>query len=198
MTFQKDRTIDLWSDYYDIELDENGHRVGGTVGGADPIETNLTGNGGNGGNNVPTTPPPVLPTTFPTFGPRGGSIPHPTTISEGIHIEECLSDGIPEASEGERILCGSILVVMKDTDECISSWFMTQFCNLEVSDSFTVPGRICTDASITSSDEEWMECRHDVVFVDVSSEDVPNNPDSDESSDGSWFCLLYTSPSPRD
>tara|TARA_B100000427_G_scaffold326206_1_gene334427 strand:- start:896 stop:3508 length:2613 start_codon:yes stop_codon:yes gene_type:complete len=190
LTFQKDRTIDLWSDYYDIELDEDGHRVGGTVGGADPIETNLTGNSGNGGNNAPATPPPELPTTFSTFGPRGGYIPHPTTISDGIHIEDCLSDfgnGMPEVSEGEMILCGSILIVMEDTDECISSWFMTQFCNLEVSDSFTVPGRVCTDAMITSSDEEWIECRHDVVFIEASSDEAPNDPNYADSSDESWL-----------
>ena len=35
-TFQKGRSIDLWTMYYDVDLDENGHRVGGTVGGADP------------------------------------------------------------------------------------------------------------------------------------------------------------------
>ena len=187
LTFQKDRTIDLWSDYYDIELDENGHRVGGTVGGAEPIETNLTGNNGNGGNNAPTTPPPDLPTSFSTFGPRGGSIPHPTTISEGIHIEECVSDGIPDAVEGEMILCGSILVVMQDTDECISSWFMTQFCNLEVADSFTVPGRICTDALVPASDEDWMECRHDVVFMEFSSEEASNNHEEGGADDESWM-----------
>ena len=186
LTFQKDRSIDLWSDYYDIELDENGHRVGGTVGGAEPIETNLTGNG-NGGNNVPATPPPDLPTTFPTFGPRGGSIPHPTTISEGIHIEECVSGGIPDAAEGEMILCGSILVVMQDTEECISSWFMTQFCNLEVADSFTVPGRICTDALVPSSNEDWLECRHDVVFVEVSSDEPSDNQGAEDTEEESWM-----------
>jgi cytosine/adenosine deaminase-related metal-dependent hydrolase len=186
LTFQKDRSIDLWSDYYDIELDENGHRVGGTVGGAEPIETNLTGNG-NGGNNVPATPPPDLPTTFPTFGPRGGSIPHPTTISEGIHIEECVSGGIPDAAEGEMILCGSILVVMQDTEECISSWFMTQFCNLEVADSFTVPGRICTDAIVPSSNEDWLECRHDVVFVEVSSDEPSDNQGAEDTEEESWM-----------
>jgi len=186
LTFQKDRSIDLWSDYYDIELDENGHRVGGTVGGAEPIETNLTGNG-NGGNNVPATPPPDLPTTFPTFGPRGGSIPHPTTIPEGIHIEECVSGGIPDAAEGEMILCGSILVVMQDTEECISSWFMTQFCNLEVADSFTVPGRICTDALVPSSNEDWLECRHDVVFVEVSSDEPSDNQGAEDTEEESWM-----------
>ena len=186
LTFQKDRSIDLWSDYYDIELDENGHRVGGTVGGAEPIETNLTGNG-NGGNNVPATPPPDLPTTFPTFGPRGGSIPHPTTIPEGIHIEECVSGGIPDAAEGEMILCGSILVVMQETEECISSWFMTQFCNLEVADSFTVPGRICTDALVPSSNEDWLECRHDVVFVEVSSDEPSDNQGAEDTEEESWM-----------
>lgn len=187
LTFQKDRSIDLWSDYYDIELDENGHRVGGTVGGAEPIETNLTGNSGNGGNNAPTTPPPDLPTTFPTFGPRGGSIPHPTTISEGIHIEECVSGGIPDAAEGEMILCGSILVVMQDTEECISSWFMTQFCNLDVADAFTVPGRICTDALVPSSNEDWVECRHDVVFVEVSSDGPSDNQGAEDTDEESWM-----------
>ena len=29
-TFQNGRTIDLYADFYDIELDDDGHRVGGT------------------------------------------------------------------------------------------------------------------------------------------------------------------------
>ena len=94
---------------------------------------------------------------------------------------------MPQVSEGEMILCGSILIVMGDTDECISSWFMTQFCNLEVSDSFTVPGRVCTDAMITSTDEEWIECRHDVVFIEASSDEAPNDPNYADSSDESWL-----------
>ena len=37
--------------------------------------------------------------------------------------------------------CGSILVVMEETEDCIDSGLAT-FCQLEVSKSFTVPGRI--------------------------------------------------------
>ena len=76
---------------------------------------------------------------------------------------------------------------MKDTEGCISSWFMTQFCNLEVADSFTVPGRICTDALVPPSSEDWMECSHDVVFVEMNSETTPTDPVTDDSEDESWL-----------
>ena len=46
LTFQKDRTIDLWGDYYDVELNEDGHRVNGAVAGSGPIITD-PGNGGS-------------------------------------------------------------------------------------------------------------------------------------------------------
>ena len=45
LTFQSGRTIDLWGDYYDIELNEDGHRVDGTVAGAGPIDTTPPSNG---------------------------------------------------------------------------------------------------------------------------------------------------------
>ena len=41
-SFQNGRSIDLWTEFYDVELDEDGHRVGGTVGGAEPIATNIS------------------------------------------------------------------------------------------------------------------------------------------------------------
>ena len=85
------------------------------------------------------------------------------------------------------ILCGSILVVMQDTEECISSWFMTQFCNLDVADAFTVPGRICTDALVPSSNEDWVECRHDVVFVEVSSDGPSDNQGAEDTGEESWM-----------
>ena len=105
-SFQNGRSIDLWSEFYDIELDSDGHRIGGTVGGAEPIVTNISDEAVE-----PIMPRPILPDFFNSFGPRGGYVAHPTSLEEGVHIEECLSDH-PSLTdrEGEKILCGSILL----------------------------------------------------------------------------------------
>ena len=130
-SFQNGRNIDLWSEFYDIELDEEGHRIGGTVGGADPIVTNIS----NGDGPVVVSRP-TLPDFFDSYGPRGGYVPHITTLEEGVHLEECLSEhpSLVER-EGQKLLCGSILVVMEETEDCIVSG-LTTFCQLEVSKSF--------------------------------------------------------------
>ncbi len=178
-SFQNGRSIDLWGEFYDIELDEDGHRIGGTVGGADPIATNITDSGG-----TVVTVRPILPDFFSSFGPRGGYIPHVTTLEDGVHLEECLSShpSLLER-EGEILLCGSILVVMEDTEDCIVSG-VTAFCQLEVSKSFTVPGRICMDAG---DYPEEVECRHNVEYVEDTSsvvsepgEDGKNGSSSDD------------------
>ena len=82
-TFQNGRSIDLWTLYYDVDLDEDGHRVGGTVGGADPIETSIN----NDDSDDPQAVNPVqLPQIFETYGPLGATVAHPVEISQGIHL----------------------------------------------------------------------------------------------------------------
>ena len=222
LTFQKDRTIDLWGDYYDVELNEDGHRVSGTVAGAGPIITN-PGNGGsedtealcsdgvdNDGDpyidcddfdcsgtmvcsEPEPEPEPELPVLWNTYGPRGGTIPHPTTIEEGIHLEQCMSDantlgdaGVPVTPSSKILLCGAILVVMQPTDECIET--SGSFCNLEVADAIAVPGHICTDAGIYPQE---VTCRAAWSFIDVEgdeSEPEPEpEPESESWTDGALF-----------
>ena len=182
-SFQNGRNIDLWSEFYDVELDRDGHRVGGTVGGADPISTNISDN-----NGTVVTNRPILPDFFSSFGPRGGYIPHVTTLDEGVHLEECLSDHPSLLDrEGEKLLCGSILVVMEETEDCIVSE-LASFCGLEVSKSFTVPGRICTDAG-DYPDE--VECRHNVEYITDTSfeEKEPGEDRSGSSSEEGGFVI---------
>lgn len=213
LTFQNGRTIDLWGDYYDVELNEDGHRVDGTVAGAGPIETN-PGNGGSENTEASCSdgvdndgdpyidcddfdcsgtmvcgevPEPELPVLWETYGPRGGTIPHPTTIEDGIHLEECMSDedtlsdaSVPMIPSSKILLCGAILVVMQPTDECIES--SSSFCNLEVADAVAVPGHLCTDAG---NYPQEVTCRAAWSFVDVEEEGAEPEPEPESESE-SW------------
>jgi len=177
-TFQNGRSIDLWSEYYDIDLDEDGHRVGGTVGGADPINTTIEpNNGGNGNNGGSTVPEPDLPNVFATYGPRGATLSHPTTIEEGIHLESCSSDNGQTTPEDKELLCGSILVVMQSTDDCIEleGWY----CQLEVGDAFAVPSKLCEDTGSLPTD---VTCRDAWSYLDIEEEPEPEpEPDLPEN-----------------
>ena len=177
-TFQNGRSIDLWSEYYDIDLDEDGHRVGGTVGGADPINTTIEpNNGGNGNNGGSTVPEPDLPNVFATYGPRGATLSHPTTIEEGIHLESCSSDNGQTTPEDKELLCGSILVVMQPTDDCIEleGWY----CQLEVGDAFAVPSKLCEDTGSLPTD---VTCRDAWSYLDIEEEPEPEpEPDLPEN-----------------
>ena len=181
-TFQNGRSIDLWSEYYDIDLDEDGHRVGGTVGGANPINTTIeSNNGGNGNNGGATVPEPDLPNMFATYGPRGATLSHPTTIDEGIHLESCISDNGQTTPEDKELLCGSILVVMQPTDDCIEleGWY----CQLEVGDAFAVPSKLCEDTGSLPTD---VTCRDAWSYLDIEEETEPEpEPDLPESEEDS-------------
>ena len=216
LTFQKDRTIDLWGDYYDVELNEDGHRVDGTVAGAGPIITN-PGNGGSENTEALCSdgvdndgdpyidcddfdcsgtmvcsepepePEPELPVLWNTYGPRGGTIPHPTTIEDGIHLEQCMSDattlndaGVPVTPSSKILLCGAILVVMQPTDGCIES--SGSFCNLEVADAIAIPGHICVDSG---SYPQEVTCRAAWSFIDVEGEEPEPEPEPEPESE-SW------------
>jgi cytosine/adenosine deaminase-related metal-dependent hydrolase len=182
-SFQSGHTIDLWSDYYDIELDEAGHRVGGTVGGADPIETNITNgnNNGNGNGGTNSVPEPELPELFSTYGPRGATLAHPTTIDEGIHLEACTSDNGQTTPDDKELLCGSILVVMQPTDECIV--LEGSFCLLDVEDAFAVPGKLCDDSGIYPSQ---VTCRDAWSYLDVEDDDTTPEPEPEPEEENSW------------
>ena len=182
-SFQNGRTIDLWSDYYDIELDENGHRVGGTVGGADPIETNITNgnNNGNGNGGTNPVPEPELPVLWDTYGPRGATLAHPTTIAEGIHLEACTSDNGQTTPDDKELLCGAILVVMQPTDECMNldGWF----CQLEVEDAVAVPGKLCDDSGTFPSQ---VTCRDAWSYLDVEDDNTNPEPEPEPEEPKSW------------
>jgi hypothetical protein len=181
-SFQNGRSIDLWSDYYDIELDANGHRVGGTVGGADPIETNITdgNNNGNGGTN--TVPEPELPLLWETYGPRGATLTHPTTIEEGIHLEKCESENGQTLPSEKELICGSIVVVMQPTNDCmdISGWY----CQLDVEDAFAVPGKLCEDAGTWPSQ---VTCRDAWLYLDIDSEEPESEPEPITEDEETWL-----------
>ena len=183
-SFQNSRagSIDLWSDYYDIELDANGHRVGGTVGGADPIETNITddNNNGNGGTN--TVPEPELPLLWETYGPRGATLTHPTTIEEGIHLEKCESENGQTLPSGKELICGSIVVVMQPTNDCmdLSGWY----CQLDVEDAFAVPGKLCEDAGTWPSE---VTCRDAWLYLDIDSEEPDPDPEPITEDEETWL-----------
>ncbi|RCH71323.1 MAG: hypothetical protein DBX06_07105 [Candidatus Poseidoniales archaeon] len=198
-TFQNGRTIDLYADFYDIELDDDGHRVGGTVGGADPIDTSIgggDGNNGNGGNGGNTVPEPELPQIWPTYGPRGATLSHPTTIEEGIHLEACTSDNGQVTPESKELLCGAILVVMQPTEECIEleGWY----CQLEVEDAFAIPGNLCEDVASTPED---VTCRDAWSYLDLDDgepepepEPQPNDPEPETSwMDGPFYWIAVIS-----
>ena len=182
-SFQNGRTIDLWSDYYDIELDEAGHRVGGTVGGADPIETNITNgnNNGNGNGGTNPVPEPELPGLFSTYGPRGATLAHPTTIDDGIHLEACNSDNGQTTPDDKELLCGSILVVMQPTDECIV--LEGSYCLLDVEDAFAVPGKLCEDSGIYPSQ---VTCRDAWSYLDVEDDETTPEPEPEPEEENSW------------
>ena len=133
-------------------------------------------------------PEPELPVLWDTYGPRGGTIPHPTTIEEGIHLEECMSDattlsdaGVPTIPSSKILLCGAILVVMQPTDECIESG--GSFCNLEVADAIAIPGHLCTDSG---SYPQEVTCRAAWSFIDIE-EDGPEPEPEPETESESWM-----------
>ena len=221
LTFQSGRTIDLWGDYYDVELNEDGHRVDGTVAGADPIDTTPPSNSGSentenacsdgvdndgdsfvdcddydcsdttvcGGEPEPEPEPePELPVLWATYGPRGGTVSHLTTIDEGIHLEECesteatLSDAnVPTTPASKVLLCGAIIIVMQPTDECIEA--DGSFCNLEVAEAIAVPARLCSDAG---SYPDEMTCRAAWSFIDAEDGGPAPEPES-EPEDEPWM-----------
>jgi hypothetical protein len=221
LTFQSGRTIDLWGDYYDVELNEDGHRIDGTVAGAGPIDPTPPNNGdlentettcsdgvdndgdpyvdcddydcsdttvcGGEGNQTPV-PEPELPVLWVTYGPRGGTIPHPTTIDEGIHLEVCestevtLSEAdVPVTPASKILLCGAILIVMQPTVDCIEVG--GSFCDLEVADAVAVPARLCSDSGAYPDE---VTCRYGYKFIDAEDEGPAPEPEP-EAEDESWM-----------
>jgi hypothetical protein len=129
-----------------------------------------------------------LPVLWATYGPRGGTIPHPTTIEEGIHLEECESTeatlsgaNVPSTPASKILLCGAIMVVMQPTDECIEAG--APFCNLEVAEAVAVPAHLCSDAG---SYPVEVTCRAAWSFIDAEDEGPAPEPEP-EPEDEPWM-----------
>jgi len=172
-TFQNGRSIDLWTMYYDVDLDENGHRVGGTVGGADPIETSINSDNGGGSQTVN---PIQLPQIFETYGPLGATVAHPVEISQGIHLEACdtespilLAEGVPSTPSGRQLVCGSISIRTAPGEECLATPD-ANFCGIDVGGAIAVPGQLCAELSMPTG----VECRDAWSFFEP--EDEPSEP----------------------
>jgi hypothetical protein len=145
-----------------------------------------------GEDNQTPVPEPELPVLWPTYGPRGGTIPHLTTIEEGIHLEECqsteetLAEATVTATPASKVLlCGAILIVMQPTDECIEAG--SSFCNLEVADAVSVPAHLCSDSGAYPDE---VTCRAAYKFIDAEDEPEPEpEPEPEEESwmDGPFY-----------
>ena len=181
LTFQNDRTVDLWSDYYDIDLDSNGNRTNADS--SDP--STWTGGGGNGTTN-PNNPTDStdddveennsitsdeLPLLLPTFGPFGG-VQHPTnsSLEKGIHIEECVTN--PESNGDGRVRgCGSLVILLSEGDGCFVEYWPDDLTTV----SWIVHDNDCSDdtswvhvhagISESSAEGEWPVSRLDPSYL---------------------------------
>ncbi|MFL2977709.1 MAG: hypothetical protein DBX05_00100 [Candidatus Poseidoniales archaeon] len=175
-TFQHDRSVDLWSNYYDITLDSNGNRSDvdiivppvddgqGDTGDNPPVDNgqNDTGNQNNGGSDEPSLSEDDLPLLLPTFGPYGGE-QHPsnTTWGKGIHLEECVTD--PASADDGRVRgCGAIVILMSKSPGC----FVEHLPNQDTTDTWIVYSSDCPDDSI------WMQA-HAGVSESAAEGDWP-------------------------
>ncbi|MBA46013.1 MAG: hypothetical protein CMB31_05445 [Euryarchaeota archaeon] len=127
LTFQNGRSVDLWSDYYDINLDSNGNRTSvessdpstWTGGSSNNQTSDSNDSSGNEGNEVQDLNNSIsideLPILWPTFGPFGGE-QHPSnsTFEQGIHIEECTT--ISQIKEDGKVRgCGAVVVLIQES-----------------------------------------------------------------------------------
>ena len=130
LTFQNGRSVDLWSDYYDINLDSNGNRTSvessdpstWTGGGSNNQTSDSNDSSGNEGDEVQDLNNSIsideLPILWPTFGPFGGE-QHPSNSSfeQGIHIEECTT--ISQIKEDGKVRgCGAVVVLIQESTGC--------------------------------------------------------------------------------
>tara|TARA_Y100001968_G_C19443434_1_gene763873 strand:+ start:1122 stop:3893 length:2772 start_codon:yes stop_codon:yes gene_type:complete len=130
LTFQNGRSVDLWSDYYDINLDSNGNRTSvessdpstWTGGSSNNQTSDSNDSSGNEGNEVQDLNNSIsideLPILWPTFGPFGGE-QHPSnsTFEQGIHIEECTT--ISQIKEDGKVRgCGAVVVLIQESTGC--------------------------------------------------------------------------------
>ena len=130
LTFQNGRSVNLWSDYYDINLDSNGNRTSvessdpstWTGGGSNNQTSDSNDSSGNEEDEVPDLNNSIsideLPILWPTFGPFGGE-QHPSNSSfeQGIHIEECTT--ISQIKEDGKVRgCGAVVVLIQESTGC--------------------------------------------------------------------------------
>lgn len=217
LTFQKDRTVDLWSDYYDINLDEHGNRTntdstdpdtwaGGPNNGTDN-SNNSTGTPADDGEENNSISADDLPLLLPTFGPFGGvQYPANSSLEKGIHIEECLTN--PESRNDGRVRgCGSLVILLWSGEGC--------FVESEISNLIEYKSDCIGDSSWkiphpefgeSSSDGDWPVSRLDpsyspgdaITFPGRNCEDpIVMNPlilgdeppkRGDDVRIGEWFC----------
>jgi len=132
MTFQNGRSVDLWSDYYDINLDSNGNRT--VADSSDPStwtggssnnqsSSNASSSNDDNGDSVDVNNSisvDDLPLLWPTFGPLGGE-QHPANSSfeQGIHIEECITI-VQTKDDGKIRGCGSVIILMQESSGCFA------------------------------------------------------------------------------
>ena len=181
LTFQEDRTVDLWSDYYDIDLDSNGNRTN-----ADSSDPSTWTGGGENGTTNPNNPTDStdddveennsitsddLPLLLPTFGPFGG-VQHPanSSLEKGIHIEECSTN--PESNGDGRVRgCGSLVILLSEGDGCFVEYWPDDL----TTDSWIVHVNDCSDdtswvqvhagISESSAEGEWPVSRLDPSYL---------------------------------
>ena len=181
LTFQQDRTVDLWSDYYDIDLDSNGNRTN-----ADSSDPSTWTGGGENGTTNPNNPADStdddveennsitsddLPLLLPTFGPFGG-VHHPanSSLEKGIHIEECSTK--PESNGDGRVRgCGSLVILLSEGDGCFVEYWPDDL----TTDSWIVHVNDCSDdtswvqvhagISESSAEGEWPVSRLDPSYL---------------------------------
>jgi len=189
-TFQNGRSIDLWTMYYDVDLDEDGHRIGGTVGGADPIVTSINNDNGDGSQTVD---PVQLPQIFETYGPLGATVAHPVEISRGIHLEACgstsstlLAEGVPSTPSGRELVCGAISIRTIPAEGCLATPD-ANFCSIAVGGAIAVPGQLCAELSMPAG----VECRDAWSFFEPEGEPSEPGPATLEEEDSTISGPIY-------
>jgi 5-methylthioadenosine/S-adenosylhomocysteine deaminase len=187
LTFQKDRTVDLWSEYYDIDLDSFGNRT--SVNSSDPSTWTGGGNGGSSNTNDSTNIQDDennsislddLPLVMPTFGPFGGEqYPSNSSFNQGIHIEECQTNPPDPLDDGRVRGCGSLLVLLSEGEGCFVEYWPDDIS----SNSWIVFESDCPDdsswtqvhqgVSESSADGVWPVSRLDPSYVPGDSITFP-------------------------
>ena len=176
LTFQNGRSVDLWSEYYDISLDSNGNST--SVESSDPS----TWNGGNSDNQTNSNDDSDniddgneidennsisvedIPLLWPTFGPFGGDqYPSNSSFEQGIHIEECTTI-VQTKEDGQVRGCGSVVILMQESSGCfIESDSSIEYVDICPQNSFWVQSH--PEISESSGVDNWPVSRLDPGYI---------------------------------